>query len=234
MLAARWLAEARALTGSTRLSVALLVLANSLPLAGVLFWHWDVGLILIAYWLENGIVGMIAVLKILLALRSPVPAATGLSVGVGYAAAIIFPFHFGFIWLIHGVFVFFLARLATPGGFGMFGGFGPFDVVGNVARDQAVPLIAGALLVSHATSFFVNYVGRQEYLRTTPVSQAIQPYARVVVLQATVVLGAFAVVLIGQPVALVALLVIFKTILDLALHLREHRQYPRPTSPLLA
>lgn len=41
----------------------------------------------------------------------------------------------------------------------------------------------------------------------------------------TVVLGAFAVVLIGQPVALVALLILFKTVVDLVLHVREHARY---------
>ena len=42
--------------GSSYGAVVALVLANLVPLAGVLFLGWDVWGILIIYWLENGIV----------------------------------------------------------------------------------------------------------------------------------------------------------------------------------
>lgn len=143
-----------------------------MPLVGVLFLGWDVGLILIAYWVENGVVGALAVSKILLAIRSEVPAATGLSVGAGYVVAVIFPIHYGLVCLVHGLFVFFLAGLATGH---RFGGFGPFDLVANIARDRSLLLVAGVLLLSHVTSLLVNYVGRwstcgrhREFRRSSP------------------------------------------------------------------
>jgi hypothetical protein len=206
-----------------------LVAANLVPLVGVVFLGWDVGLVFIAYWLENGVVGILTVPKILLAGR-PDSTATINSRGLAYALAIFFPLHYGIFWAVHGVFVFFLASFATMRQFGMFGAFDPF---GNAVNDRSLLLIAAVLMVSHGTSFVVNYVGRKEYLRTTPGAQAIQPYARVIALHVTVILGGFFVVFLGQPVALVALLVIFKTLFDLALHLREHARYRTDPAPAI-
>ena len=49
--------------GSSYGAVVALILANLVPLAGVLWFGWDVWGILIIYWLENGIYGLFNVLK---------------------------------------------------------------------------------------------------------------------------------------------------------------------------
>ena len=49
--------------GSSIGAVVALVVANLIPLIGVLFFGWSVWNILVIYWLENGIVGVINVLK---------------------------------------------------------------------------------------------------------------------------------------------------------------------------
>ena len=46
-------------------AVVALIVANPVPLVGVLFLGWNVWMILIVYWLENGIVGVFNVLKML-------------------------------------------------------------------------------------------------------------------------------------------------------------------------
>ena len=56
---------ARATSSTT--SVALLVPFNLVPLVGVLFWGWNVATLLVLYWVENGIVGLLNVPKMLLA-----------------------------------------------------------------------------------------------------------------------------------------------------------------------
>jgi hypothetical protein len=61
--------RSEAATGGTGISsspaaiVALLV-TNAIPLIGVIFWGWSLFAILLLYWIENGIVGAINVLKI--------------------------------------------------------------------------------------------------------------------------------------------------------------------------
>jgi hypothetical protein len=62
--------NARLVTG------AVLILANLMPLAGVLVLGWEVGSLLWAYWLESAVVGFFNILKMAQAERSPVPAET--------------------------------------------------------------------------------------------------------------------------------------------------------------
>ncbi|HXG26798.1 MAG TPA: DUF6498-containing protein, partial [Candidatus Binatia bacterium] len=52
---------------ATSRSAILLVLANIVPLVGVAFFGWSLLTILVLYWLENGIVGLWNVPKILMA-----------------------------------------------------------------------------------------------------------------------------------------------------------------------
>ena len=214
MSASPWLARARALRESNPIAVAVLVAVNLVPLFGVLFWGWDVATILIAYWLENGVIGLINIPKIILAARgTPV---------IGPVMAGFFALHYGGFWIGHGIFVFIIVGMATRGPFGFFMGFDP---VGNVARDPQVLLIALLLLISHGVSFLFNYLGRREYLNTSPMKQMFQPYGRLVILHVTILIGSFFVIGLGQPVALVALLVILKTGVDLLFHLREHARF---------
>jgi hypothetical protein len=78
------------------------------------------------------------------------------------------------------------------------------------------------LVVSHGASFAFNFIGRREYLRVSPSIQMFEPYPRMVVLHVTIILGGFVILRLGQPVLLLALMVVFKTVLDLGLHLRQH------------
>ena len=59
-------------TAFTRSAVAL-VIANAIPLVGVLFFGWSLITILVLYWIENGIVGFWNIPKIALAQGSIVP-----------------------------------------------------------------------------------------------------------------------------------------------------------------
>ena len=226
-----WIARARALGGSNPIAAIVLVAVNVLPLIGVLFWGWDVGTILITYWLENGVIGLINIPKILLA---------GGANNVGGAVmAGFFAVHYGGFWIGHGIFVFLIAGIASRGLFGFFfgsgfplgGGIGGFGgpVPGAAGPDGAqILLIVALLFLSHGLSFLFNYRARKEYLNTTPMKQMFQPYGRLIVLHITIIFGAFLVIGLGQPVALVALLVILKTGVDLLFHLREHARVSRP------
>ncbi len=60
-----------------------------------------------------------------------------------------------------------------------------------------------------------------------------EPYGRLVILHLTILLGAFAIMVIGAPVAAVAVLVALKTAMDLGFHLREHRNVAAPSAPLV-
>jgi len=226
--------------GGNLLSVVGLIAVNLLPLIGVVFWGWSLMMVLVLYWLESGIVGVINVFKIARAeggVDDPPVEVSGNRITIrlsGVASTMgkgpiigFFVLHYGIFWAVHGVFVFLMplfAGLSNPAidptspGFGL----GPMDF-GPLPLDGLV-LAAGLLAASHVMSYFVNYIGRGEYLRATPAGQMMSVYGRVVVLHVTIILGAVVIGAFGTPIAALVLLVGLKTLIDLALHVLEHRR----------
>ena len=211
-----------ALTSSIGAVVALVV-ANAIPLVGVLFFGWSVWTILIVYWLENGIVGVFNVLKMTRAQGTDDGSAGSWTLNGTPAANVakgglisFFVMHYGLFWAVHGIFV-----LTLP----LFAGLSPTGSDIGPAPDFWTILFAvAALFISHGVSYLFNFIGSGEYQRTSPVAQMFAPYGRLVVLHVTIILGAITISATGAPVAAIVVLVVLKTALDLALHLREHRR----------
>lgn len=228
---ARAAAWYRGLGSSNRASIAALLVANAIPIVGVAFLGWSLMTILVLYWLENGIVGLWTIPRIALARGTGVGSPVGLSpAAVGCVRYSLIPFfivHYGLFWFVHGVFLLSLPLFASMGGGGPGTGFG--EALGGDAPafgsvdPTAVAFAALALVVSHGVSFFVNYLGAGESLRTTPQARMVAVYGRVVVLHLTILFGAFAAAILGGPIWILVILVVGKTALDLGLHAREHR-----------
>lgn len=208
--------------GSSYGAVAALIAANAIPLIGVLVLGWSVWNILVIYWLENGIVGAFNVLKMARAEGTAAgPGPTFLVTGqpaTSMSKLGLIPFfvmHYGIFWFVHGIFVLtlpaFLSLSPGSGGPGMSLEAGP------------VILAALALAVSHGLSYWWNFLRGGEYQRATPTSLMFAPYRRLIALHLTIIFGAMAVMFTGAPVTAVAILVGIKTLLDLGLHLAEHR-----------
>jgi len=217
----RFIGRSRAIARAEPVTVLLLVSANLVPLVGVLYFDWDVFSVLFLYWIENGVVGVLNVPKILLTARNP---DHDEGAHVVYRA-IAFPLHYGIFWFVHGIAVFALtAGFASSTGTDL--GLG----VRTALADTGLLLAVIALILSHVANFWFNYVGRREYLRTTPEKQQTEPYPRMVALHVTIVVGGFAIVVLGQPEALIALLVLTKVVLDLGLYIadRERKQTAAP------
>ena len=195
-------------------SQVALVLANAVPLVGVLLLGWTVFPLLLLYWLENVVVGGFNVLKMLLAKPAePV-----------YWAGKLFliPFfivHFGGFTFVHGVLV--VAFFGPKG-------IEPFDLLTAVpAAIRANQLGWGllSLIASHGFSFYWNYVKNGEYQRASLQALMGQPYGRVIVLHLTVLVGGWIVMLLGSPVGALLVLVALKTAADWRGHRAERRKF---------
>ena len=197
-------------------SVLVLVIANLVPLYGVFLLHWPVFPILLLFWTENVIVGVLNVFKMLLA--SPTqPGAWLLKV----AMIPFFCVHYGMFTLVHGVFVFVL-----------FGGYltsgADFPDPGSVMRSIAGYQLGWAvlaLLLSHVISLAVNYIGKGEYKQASVQALMGQPYGRVVILHITILFGGFVAMSLGSPAFALLVLILLKTFVDVQAHLREHKRY---------
>ncbi|HSK95063.1 MAG TPA: DUF6498-containing protein [Euzebyales bacterium] len=224
----RWSTE-----GVSPVSIAALVVANLIPLFGVLFGDWSLLLLLVMYWIESGIVGAVNVAKIAMA-RGTEPPGRGPGSRwspVGGAnpprlvVILFFIVHYGLFWVVHGVFVLLLpvfVGLGTTMFTAPAPGFGLTDL--GTIEPRGVVIAAVGLAISHVVSFFVNYLGRGEHLTVSPAAQMFRVYGRVVVLHLTVLLGAVAAGALGAPVGVVVVFVLVKIVVDVAFHVREHRR----------
>ncbi len=220
--------------GSSVGALVALVVANVIPLIGVLFFGWSVWNILILYWLENGIVGLFNVLK--MARAEGATDEDGLTLNgrpaAGNSKVALIPFfivHYGIFWLVHGLFVLTLpvftamfrggSSVVFPSGEGVGFGLG----VGVGVDPDVIGVAVIALAISHGLSYWWNFLRGGEYRRVSAARQMFAPYGRLVALHLTIILGAFAVIATGAPAAAVAILVALKIVLDVGFHLAAHR-----------
>ncbi|GIX30572.1 MAG: hypothetical protein KatS3mg124_1044 [Porticoccaceae bacterium] len=160
------------------------------------------------------------------------------------ATASFFLFHFGAFTGVHGVFVDALFPL-VPERFALDELTLPFvfvfpEICARITvhlLGQAPPLLLSGvalLFASHGISFLVHYLLRGEAAAARPGAEMMAPYGRVVVLHAVVLGGGFLAAARGSPAAVLWLLAILKTLLDLGLHLRFHRAGAAPPAATAA
>lgn len=196
-------------------SALVLVAANLVPLAGVLFFGWSVFATLLLFWVENVIVGGFNILRML--------AATPHIAAMWVAKLFMIPFfafHYGMFVTVHGVFV-----LQLFGGMHERGFPTPATFYHAVQAAGIAPAAWG-LALSHGVSFAFNYIGAGQYKTALVPELMFRPYGRVIVMHVVILVGGFLVQLLGSPVFALALLVVLKTGLDLSGHLREHTARP--------
>ena len=194
-----------------RTSVVWLVAVNMVPLAGVFLLGWEVSAILFLYWAENVVIGLFNLLKMKAARGSAVksryrvnnrPAKDTGRIGLMF----FFLVHYGMFTLCHGVFVMLL--------FGI-----PAGSIGWIGLSLLL------LFVSHGVSYFHNFIGRGEYLKVSYQDLFMQPYARIVVMHLTIILGGVFVKSLGAPPGALLVMVVLKTGIDIVSHLLERRKH---------
>jgi hypothetical protein len=213
-----------ALTERQRAGIALaaLVLANLIPLFGVLFLGWDIGSLVVLYWSENLVIGGYTILKMLLRAR-----------GRERFLVLFFTLHYGGFCAIHGFFVLQLTRFAGenwehaaaitwPGPLSIIQMFVNLaqQVLASAPREFLLTCLA--LVVSHGVSFALVYLGQREYEHTTMRELMNAPYRRIAVLHIAIIAGGFLVVRLGSPLGLLVALVALKIGMDIMLHNRSH------------
>jgi hypothetical protein len=200
------------------------LLANLIPVFGVLYLGWEVSSIIVLYWAENLIIGGFTLLKMLV---------------TGKRSALLrmlfFCVHYGGFCAIHGLFVLELTRFAGqqftpaaaaswPGPLALLQMF--VNLIQQVLAAAPDAFLWGclALLLSHGISFLLLFLGQREYRHTTVRELMRAPYRRIVVMHIAVIAGGFLVVRLGSPLGLLFALVALKTGMDIMLHNRSHRR----------
>ena len=204
------------------IALAALVLANLVPLFGVLMLDWDIGSVVVLYWFENLVIGGYTMLKMLLKAR-----------GRKRFLVLFFTLHYGGFCAIHGFFVLQLTRFAGedwghagtvtwPGPLALLQMFINLGQQLLAAAPREFLLACLALVVSHGVSFVLVYLGQREYEHTTLKELMNAPYRRIAVLHIAIIAGGFLVAGLGSPLGLLAALVALKIGMDIMLHKRAH------------
>ena len=211
-------------------SLWMLVAINLIPLAGVAFWGWRLHEIVFLYWIENLVIGAVNMLRMRIAVPDTLPSLaqrgiepTAGQMVAGKAFLIGFFFvHYGGFCYVHGTF---LAIFFSPGP-GASRELGA--VLASMLQNPAVLVAITGIVVSHAYSYFHNYIGRGEYLRADLRNMMFRPYKRIVVTHLFIFAGAFALLGLGSPVAAMLAFIAIKIAIDAYAHRREREQLAAP------
>jgi hypothetical protein len=190
-------------------AVALLV-ANAVPLVGVLFFGWDLGDIMVLYWLESGVIAFYTVLKIAIVGKLGALVAAPFFVG-----------HFGGFMTGHFLLIYALFLRGGRAGWAPGAGAELYAIFIPIWTSIA------ALFISHGVSFYMNFLGEREYEDATVSGLMTAPYTRIMVMHLTLIFGGWIILLMGMPTAALAVLLVLKTAFDLQAHQREHAAYQR-------
>ena len=186
-------------------STLALIAANLVPLAGAYFLGWDMGKIMILYWAESAIIGVFNLLKMAVIAKWAVVLAGPFFVG-----------HYGGFMAVHLMFIYgFFIQNPHEGG---------SIPLSQVAGDFFIlwPALV-ALFLSHALSFYLNFIGRREYLDGSLQKQMGEPYKRIVVMHVTIIFGGFVALVLGSPLPALMLLIVLKIAADARAHVHERR-----------
>ena len=186
-------------------STASLIIANLIPLFGVLFFQWDISTLLFLYWAESAIIGFFNILKML---KCPASSSEKKSL------IPFFMIHFGGFMLGHLLFLVVISVI-----------FIDSRRMDYLVNDLTIGIIG--LLISHGISYYNNYLLGEEYKRADINTLFIQPYSRIAIMHITVLAGFFAVIMLEDAVWILAVFVILKTLIDLFSHLKERKKYSR-------
>jgi hypothetical protein len=189
-----------------------LIVANLLPLYGVLAWDWPVYHVMALYWAENIVAGLFTLLRMVAA--NPV---AGLPLGA------FFCFHYGMFCFVHGTFVHALFSGQADA---------PWPPVGALVQTLLTTpvLLVGVLLMlaSHGWSFVAHALAAPAEPAPDLRGIMMRPYGRMVVLHVTILAGGFLTMSMGEPVLVLVPLIVLKIVIDLYLHRRANAPAPAP------
>ena len=195
-----------------------LIAANLLPVVGVVFWGWDAFVLLMLYWMETAIIGFWTIVRVAAA-----PAASGSLRGVpavlgGLGIAAFFSVHAGIFMIVHFVFLWTLFSGAWSHRIHGVGDFVRLMVLGT---GLWFPLIV--LFLGRGWALIWPLIAPR--LGLTPAPDAAKGednaigalYTRIIVMQFTILIGAWFAVAAGDGIAPLILLIVIKTVVDLGI-----------------
>ena len=187
-------------------STLVLIIANLVPVAGAIFLGWKLSDVMVLYWAESAVIGIFNIAKIIMIGR-----------GAALFAVPFFVGHFGGFMAIHFLFIYtFFVK-----------GTGDMNSSAGDLNEVALLFVSlwpalAALFISHAWSFFSNFMGRGEYRSRTVRGQMSEPYSRIVFMHLVLIFGGGLSMMLGQTGPVLIGVIALKVFFDVKAHIKEH------------
>ncbi|MEO0368027.1 MAG: DUF6498-containing protein [Pseudomonadota bacterium] len=210
-------------------SSLFLILANVIPLVGVLFFGWDAVLVLALFWIENLIIGVYNLIKML-------AVSVFRSQWSKLGLTLFFVIHYGLFWTGHGLLLWNLLGFESIDPAQVLGiqGEGPLELflegfaimMSFIERyDPVIWLGLGGLVMSHGVAFIERFILAGELFKKSVNQLMTEPYKHVLMLHAGLMAGAFILTKVGSPLWLLAVIVLIKMLVDARQHITANIQH---------
>ena len=168
---------------------------NVIPLVGVIWFGWSVFEVVFLYWFENVAIGITQTIKIWICTRTN-------KIDDRFGTASFFAMHYGLFTFVHGVFVIVLFGVVAKGLATYNGGL--FE-----------PILA--IVFWQFATLWIDHNGSEGFKGQSPDTLMFQPYPRLMALHIAIIAAGWLITELGSPIWPLALLVVLKTLVDLAL-----------------
>jgi hypothetical protein len=189
------------------------LLVDLMPIYALFAWGWTVVPLVMLYWMENVIAGVMTIPRLLI---SGARFGFGGAIG-GIFMSAFFVFHYGMFCLVHGTFLVVFASFSSPEGMAS----APFMDVGGIFRfglesAEHVDWIAYAIIGFQIAVFLWEFILKGGWKVSNLGEEMAAPYGRVVVLHIALFVGFGALILLGQPMLGVLALIILRAVWGIA------------------
>ena len=190
----------------TSTSTLILIFANLIPVAGSAFWGWNLADVMVLYWAESAVIGFFNICKMIVIGR-----------WLALLTSTFFVAHFGGFMAVHFLFVYTIFVEPTQNEIASGGD------LANVTRLFITlwPALA-VLFISHAFSFYSNFLGREEYRGRSLNDQMSEPYSRIIFMHMVLIFGGGLTMILGGPVLILIIVIALKIYFDVKAHLKQH------------
>ncbi len=184
------------------------------PVWAVFVFGWTATPLVALYWLENLVIGVFTILRMI---------GTALSSVVSFAMALFmvpfFFFHYGMFCFVHGIFV----RAFAGGEDG--GAFEPVSLI-QWALGTAPEMVGFVAAIAGVSLLFYvfDFLGRGEYKTSNPQAEMFSPYGRIVTLHIAIILGAGVAFSLNEPLAGVLLLIFIRVVFGIVMTVLRRRK----------
>ena len=196
----------------------VVLLVDLLPIIAVLAFGWGATPLVALYWLENLVIGVFTVLRMIATLAG--------NIANVFAVLFIVPFftlHYGMFCFGHGVFI---QALATSGSTS-----GTPDMPGLVSwamqSGQGMVWFMVAIIVINLALYGVDYLMKGEFRDASPMVEMFAPYGRIVTLHVAILLGAVLAIAANEPLWGVVFLIFLRVVFGVIVSAIRQRKLDR-------